>query len=173
MAEKFLGEIRMFGGNFAPRDWALCNGQLLTVNQYEALFSLLGTIYGGDGRTTFGLPDLRGRLPVHAGNGPGLSPRRLGSRAGTETESLTQAQLPAHAHSLQGSADSGTEAAPEGNFLASSSFALSPYSIEVKLDAALAVGLKQTGGSQAHHNMQPFLCVNFIIALQGIYPSRS
>ncbi|MBD3756388.1 MAG: phage tail protein, partial [Gammaproteobacteria bacterium] len=98
MSEPFVGEIRMFAGNFAPRGWAFCDGQLLAVSQNDALFSLLGTIYGGDGRTTFGLPDMRGRIPVHQGSGPGLSPRRLGSKSGAETETLTVNQMPSHTH---------------------------------------------------------------------------
>ena len=119
MSEPFVGEIRMFAGNFAPRGWAFCDGQLLAVSQNDALFSLLGTIYGGDGRTTFGLPDLRGRVPIHAGSGPGLSPRRLGAKAGAENVTLTVNQLPSHSHRLSGSANLASESRPEGNVLGS------------------------------------------------------
>lgn len=135
MSEPFLGEIRMFGGNFAPRSWAFCDGQLLPISQYTALFSLLGTMYGGDGRTTFGLPDLRGRVPIHKGSGPGLSTRTQGSKGGGEN----------NFH----------------NFL------------PVKGDAVASGPNNATTGVSPENNMQPFLCLNFIIALQGIYPSRS
>lgn len=172
MSEPFVGEIRMFAGNFSPRGWALCDGQLLAVSQNDALFSLLGTIYGGDGRTTFGLPDLRGRLPIHAGNGPGLSPRRLGAQGGAEGVTLTVNQLPSHTHEpFQASTDRGNEVNPGGNVL-SESPQISMYIEDppsVNLDAA---SVTSVGGSQSHTNLMPFLCVNFIIALFGIYPSR-
>lgn len=171
MSEPFVGEIRMFAGNFAPRGWAFCDGQLLAVSQNDALFSLLGTIYGGDGRTTFGLPDLRGRIPIHAGTGPGLSPRRLGAKFGTEEETLTVNQLPSHTHPLQASSQNTLQASPQGNVLGQ------PTSIDLYRvtapDADLSTSsITGVGGSRSHSNLMPFLCVNFIIALFGIYPSR-
>lgn len=172
MSEPFVGEIRMFAGNFAPRGWAFCDGQLLAVSQNDALFSLYGTIYGGDGRTTFGLPDLRGRVPIHAGTGPGLSPRRLGSKAGEEQVTLTVNQLPSHTHPFTGSTDNGLDSNPQGNFLASSTV-LQPYSESEALDTSMAsAAITSVGGSRSHTNLQPFLCVHFIVALFGIYPSR-
>ncbi|MGR3276433.1 phage tail protein [Acaryochloris marina NIES-2412] len=172
MSEPFVGEIRMFAGNFAPRGWALCDGQLLAVSQNDSLFSLLGTIYGGDGRTTFGLPDLRGRVPIHAGSGPGLTNRSLGSKSGTETETLTVNQLPSHTHELQGTTNIGTQPNPGGYVLATNT-SMKPYAVNETLDATLASqSISNLGGSQSHTNLQPFLCINFIIALFGIYPSR-
>ena len=172
MSEPFVGEIRMFAGNFAPRGWAFCDGQLLAVSQNDALFSLLGTIYGGDGRTTFGLPDLRGRIPIHAGHGPGLSERRLGAKGGSETETLTVNQLPSHGHPLTGSNAAATTTDPVGNAPAQG---LADY-LNPRPPPALQMSnqaLSNTGGSQPHTNMMPYLCVSFIIALFGIYPSRS
>jgi microcystin-dependent protein len=172
MSEPFVGEIRMFAGNFAPRGWAFCDGQLLSVSQNDALFSLLGTIYGGDGRTTFGLPDLRGRIPIHAGDGPGLTSRRLGQKAGTESETITTGELPAHTHPLQGTDQFADSPNPASHAPAKSTTA------DVYIDEAPSVNLAssavtQTGGSQSHTNLMPFLCIHFIIALFGIYPSRT
>jgi microcystin-dependent protein len=190
MSEPFVGEIRMFAGSFAPRSWAFCDGQLLAISQNDALFSLFGTIYGGDGITTFGLPDLRGRVPVHEGTGPGLSNRRLGAKGGAERVTLTLAQAPSHTHNLQPVAGSSAtlrfesgasdEAAPAGNSIAVARggeelFRTSAGAGE-KMHAntvSLVGGTQNAGGSQAHTNMPPFLCVNFIVALFGIYPSRS
>ncbi len=171
MSEPFVGEIRMFAGNFAPRGWAFCDGQLLSVSQNDALFSLLGTIYGGDGRTTFGLPDLRGRVPIHAGSGPGLSPRRLGAKSGAEKVTLTVNQMPSHGHALQGTSafvdqttpqDRAPARSPAGDIWATD---FSP----VNLNTA---SISKVGGSRSHTNLMPFLCIHFIIALFGIYPSR-
>ena len=172
MSEPFVGEIRMFAGNFAPRGWALCDGQLLAVSQNDALFSLFGTIYGGDGRTTFGLPELRGRIPIHAGTGPGLTPRQLGSKAGRENETLTSNQMPSHNHDFSVSADPGTIQKPTGQYLASSSTVrlFRPTPPNVSLDQSM---IEFTGGSQQHNNIMPYLCINFIVALVGIYPSRN
>ena len=172
MSEPFVGEIRMFAGNFAPRGWAFCDGQLLAVSQNDALFSLLGTIYGGDGRTTFGLPDLRGRVPIHAGHGPGLSERRLGARAGEEHVTLTTNQLPAHTHSFHATTLPGSESSPENNVLAESP------QIQPFIEDAPSVNMGNTsiasvGGSLSHTNIMPYLCVHFIISLFGIYPSRT
>ncbi|MEZ4771045.1 MAG: tail fiber protein [Caldilineales bacterium] len=171
MSEPFVGEIRMFAGNFAPQGWAFCDGQLLAISENDALFSLLGTTYGGDGRTTFGLPDLRGRVPIHAGQGPGLSPRQLGSRGGQEMVTLTVNQLASHSHQATGSGDSGADANPASNFLASSTV-VAPYVQETPDTAFAANAVSAAGGSQSHMNLMPALCVNFIIALFGIYPSR-
>jgi microcystin-dependent protein len=171
MSEPFVGEIRMFAGNFAPQGWAFCDGQLLAVSQNDALFSLLGTTYGGDGRTTFGLPDLRGRIPIHAGNGPGLSPRPLGSKGGTEAETLTVNQMAAHSHAFQGAAQAADIPDPAGNMTAKSA-TTDAYLKEAPGSALASGAVTSTGGSQSHTNLMPFLCVNFIVALFGIYPSR-
>lgn len=172
MSEPFVGEIRMFAGNFAPRGWAFCDGQLLAVSQNDALFSLLGTIYGGDGRTTFGLPDLRGRIPVHAGTGPGLSVRRLGAKGGEEKVTLTVTQLPSHSHTLQASTQLAPDDVPTGRVLAQARN-ITPYRENASLFVDMAsASVTSVGGSQSHTNLQPFLCVHFIIALFGIYPSR-
>jgi microcystin-dependent protein len=172
MSEPFIGEIRMFAGNFAPRGWAFCDGQLLAISQNDALFSLLGTIYGGDGRTTFGLPDMRGRIPNHAGSGPGLSSRRLGDKLGNENETLNTSQLPSHSHEFQASTASGTQSTNNGQYLASSANVrvFRPVGATGNL---LSTSMTNVGGNSPHNNMMPFLCINFIIALFGIYPSRS
>ena len=171
MSEPFVGEIRMFAGNFAPQGWAFCDGQLLAVSQNDALFSLFGTIYGGDGRTTFGLPDLRGRVPVHAGHGPGLSERRLGSKLGEEQVTLTTNQLPTHTHALQASGDLGGRSTAQDNLLARSTN-IDLYTGNAP-DASLAgAAIANSGDSQPHTNLMPTLCINFIVALVGIYPSR-
>ena len=172
MSEPFVGEIRMFAGNFAPRGWAFCDGQLLAVSQNDALFSLLGTIYGGDGRTTFGLPDLRGRIPIHAGTGPGLSPRRLGAKAGAEDVTLTVNQLPSHSHTVRCVKDNGNQTSPTGHVWAANTTNQYAAAAPEPTAAANANAISDTGGSQAHFNLMPFLCVHFIIALFGIYPSR-
>ncbi|SNR43937.1 phage tail protein [Puniceibacterium sediminis] len=171
MSEPFIGEIRMFAGNFAPVGWAFCDGQLLAVSQNDALFSLIGTIYGGDGRTTFGLPDMRGRVPLHFGDGPGLSSRRLGSKAGTEHVTLTMNELPIHGHDFHAQTKEATAAGPEGN-VAAMGVGVNFYS-ETAQDTNMAQSmLSHTGGSRQHTNLMPTLCVHFIIALFGIYPSR-
>ncbi len=173
MSDPFVGEIRMFAGNFAPRSYAFCDGQLLAVSQNDALFSLFGTIYGGDGRTTFGLPDMRGRIPIHAGSGPGLSPRRLGSKGGAENITLSVNQLPSHNHgtSLATVAD-GDAVDPQDNVPAylDSGKLYSTGATDVNMASSAISG---SGGSQPHSNLMPFLCVNFIVALFGAYPSRS
>ena len=172
MSEPFVGEIRMFAGNFAPRGWAFCDGQLLSVAQNDALFSLLGTIYGGDGRTTFGLPDVRGRIPIHAGSGPGLSPRRLGSKAGAENVTLIVNQLPSHTHTMQASSDNADDSLPQGDVLATATGGdlYVSENPDLNMNSAAITGV---GGSRSHTNLQPFLCIHFIIALVGIYPSRN
>ena len=172
MSEPFVGEIRMFAGNFAPRGWAYCDGQLLAVSQNDALFSLLGTIYGGDGRTTFGLPDLRGRIPIHAGHGPGLSDRRLGAKLGSEEVTLTRNELPSHSHDWQVDNGNAVNTSPGSNGYAATLNADRYRDTATNLQAMTADMVSQVGGSQSHTNMMPFQCVHFIIALFGIYPSR-
>ena len=171
MSEPFVGEIRMFAGNFAPRGWAFCDGQLLAVSQNDALFSLLGTIYGGDGRTTFGLPDLRGRIPIHAGTGPGLSPRRLGAKAGSEKETLTVNQLPSHTHEFRGSNQNTLFSPPAGRVVGNQT-QVDLYNTNGPTENMSSKAVTNVGGSRSHTNLMPFLCINFIIALFGIYPSR-
>ena len=165
MSEPFLAEIRLVGFNYPPRGWALCDGQIMPINQNQSLFSLLGTTYGGDGRTSYALPDLRGRCGLHEGNN-----YPLGQKGGTETHTLTSAEIPSHTHSLQASSDEVSEDKAAGNVLASAE-------IYTTADAATLVTLKtsitSTGGSQAHENRQPYLAVNFCIALQGLFPSRN
>lgn len=170
--EAFIGEIRMFAGNFPPRGWAFCEGQLLDVSQNDALFSILGTIYGGDGRTTFGLPDLRGRVPIHEGNGPGLTNRNLGSKGGTETNTLTVTQLPSHNHQLTIAVNTllGTQADPTG-FLASHRGAFSENPTQLQNLSGLS--MSNTGNGQSINNHQPSIAIHYIIALVGVYPSRN
>ena len=177
MSDPFVGEIRMFAGNFAPRSWAFCDGQLLAVSQNDALFSLLGTIYGGDGRTTFGLPDLRGRVPLHAGQGPGLTNRRLGSKGGSETVTLTTNQIPSHRHTLSATPNAGDSMSPVNKVPALTPLASGAgrpwYSDETPDTQMSSTAFTNSGGSRSHINEMPTLCVNFIIALFGIYPSRN
>lgn len=165
MGTPFLAEIRMMSFNFAPRGWALCNGQLLPINQNQALFSLLGTFYGGNGQTTFGLPNLQGRVPIHVGNG-----HTQGEAAGTPTVTLLVSQLPAHSHLASATSVNGTTATPTNNVLASY---LNGYGPVAALTTLAADEISSVGGSQAHENRQPFLTLNFCIALQGIFPSRN
>lgn len=174
MSEPFIAEIRIFAGNFAPRGWAFCNGQLLPISQNTALFSLIGTTYGGDGRTTTALPNLQGRAPMHPGRGPGLTARRLGEQGGVETVTLAEAQMPNHAHTLQAYSRPGDLADPAGRSLARTQGGLAYQSnSSASLVQMNAQSLAAAGGSQAHNNMQPYLAINFIIALVGLYPSRS
>jgi microcystin-dependent protein len=171
MSEPFIAEIRIFAGNFAPRSWAFCDGQLLPVSQNTALFSLIGTTYGGDGRTTMGLPNLQGRTPMHPGTGPGLTARRLGQVGGVETVTLSEAQMPNHNHQATGSSDAANQRGPAGNLPAAGG---GRGAVAYKNATATAPfeRLTTSGGGQAHNNQQPFLTLNFIIALQGLYPSR-
>ncbi len=210
--EGTIGEIRGFGGNFPPRAWAYCNGQLMSIAQNQALFSILGTTYGGDGRTTFALPDLRGRVPISEGTGPGLTPRKLGSRSGVETVILNDLQMPSHTHfatatgsggtgSITGAAsakmsissdsnDNGTDGSDGILGMADSSLyapitaenaALNIGAIEVDTSGLgvnvsnlkVAVTNSNTGGSQPHGNMQPYLTIHWVICLQGTFPSRN
>lgn len=167
--EPFIGTIVMFAGTFAPRNWAFCEGQLLSITQHEALFCVIGTTYGGDGRTSFALPDLRGRVPVHPGQGMGLSPRAVGQRFGEEKVTLTSAQIPAHSHTAYASLVPAEDDNPWHNVLGESTIYTGAVGDLTELNPGL---IGHTGDGAAHDNIQPSLCVNFIIALDGIYPSR-
>lgn len=171
MSNPFLGEVRMFAGNFAIAGWAMCQGQLESIDQNTSLFSLLGTTYGGDGQTTFALPDLRGRVPMHQGQGPGLSNRVIGESAGVETVSLNGNQMPAHTHSLVASGNPADHAAPSSSLVLSQMTGGPLYSGATANTTLGAAGLTPSGGGQPHNNMQPYLAVNFIIATTGIFPS--
>ena len=172
MSEPFLGEIRMFGFNFAPNGWALCAGQLLPISQNSALFALLGTYYGGNGQTTFGLPDLRGRVPLSFGQGPGLSNYNLGQVGGEENHTLITNEMPMHNHGVSAS-QAANATSPAGAF--PSNDARSPVNIYSSATDGTQMNPQMiglAGGSQPHNNLQPYLAVNFCIALQGIFPSR-
>ena len=164
MAEPFLSEIRIASFNFAPKGWALCNGQLLPINQNQALFSLLGTTFGGDGRVNFALPDFRSRLPVHVGAG-----FTLGQRGGEEAHTLSVSEMPQHTHLMRSNTDNATSPNPQGNYLARTPDPV--YAAPTNLVAMHPASVSSTGSSQPHLNMMPFLTLNFIIALQGIFPS--
>jgi microcystin-dependent protein len=167
MSDPFIGEIRMFAGNFAPRDWAFCAGQTLAISENDALFALIGTTYGGDGVSTFNLPDLRSRVPLHQGTS-----FVIGEMAGEENVTLTASQLPTHSHAASADANAGGQASPAGNLWAGSS--ANAYAAPVSIDTQMASGaLGPAGGSQPHDNMVPFLTINFIICLFGIFPSRN
>lgn len=174
MSEPFIAEIRIFAGNFAPRGWAFCDGQLLPVSQNTALFSLIGTTYGGDGRSTTALPNLQGRAPMHPGRGPGLTSRRLGQRGGTEIVALSEAQMPNHTHNFGVTQENGDQGTLTNQAVLGRSRGGQLYQTnQSNLTAMATTALQSTGGSQSHNNMQPFLTINFIIALVGLYPSRS
>lgn len=191
MINPFLAQIEIFAGNFAPRGWAFCEGQLLPISQYSALFSILGTTYGGDGRTTFGLPDLRGRSGMHPGHGPGLSARKLGQKIGVETTTLNSTQLAAHNHiainrltgvaAIEVNEEEGEEASPSSGFLAKTPSGNSYYLDEsdgnflagTSGDIGGSMNIINSGASSAYNNRQPFLGLNYVIALQGVFPSRS
>lgn len=169
MATPFIGQISIFGFNFAPRGWAFCNGQILSIAQNTALFSLLGTTYGGNGTTTFALPNLQSRVPVHFGQGSGLSAYVLGQQAGTETVTLTAGQMPQHNHALNAFATTGTETVPANGVPANTQGSVNATANTAF--ASAAVGL--AGSNQPHPNIPPYLALNFSIALEGIFPSRS
>ena len=168
MSDPFLGEIHIFAGNFAIRSWAFCNGQLLPIAQNTALFSILGTTYGGDGRTTFALPDMQSRAPIHPGTGPGLTNRRLGERGGAETATAA-GNPPLHGHQLMGSENEATTSNPGGQLLAGTA----ENTYDSKGNPVPMGGSVATTGGQAHNNIQPFLALNFLIALAGTFPSRN
>ena len=196
--EAYIGSIAMFAGNFAPQNWALCNGQLIAISQNQALFSIIGTTYGGDGRTTFALPDLRGRVPINWGTGPGLTDRRLGQFSGQEYHTLTQTEMPSHTHIAQYTAPAFTGLVkpgaktgrgakvtdPTGAFMSTAPASTEIYSttsdaqmgespVTITESSPGNVVIGNSGNSQGHNNMQPWLCVNFIICLFGVYPPRS
>jgi microcystin-dependent protein len=168
MAEPFLSEIRIMSFGFPPKGWALCDGQLLPINQNQALFSLLGTTYGGDGRVNFGLPNLQSRVPIHMGNG-----HTLGERGGEQGHTLSISEIPAHAHTLRGATTQATTIAPDVGTVLSASTPQSFYGSSTGFAQMAPQSLANMGGSQAHLNMQPFLVLNFSIALQGIFPSQT
>jgi microcystin-dependent protein len=183
MSNPFLAEIRIFTGNFAPKGWALCDGQVLPLSQNTALFSLLGTTYGGDGKSNFALPNLQGMAPMQAGQGPGLSDRVLGEPGGTQTVTLLATEIPSHTHSLMGTAVDGTGASATNGVLAKTRWfvdsgnkgTVSQYN-SVNQSQMVTMSPQSTsiaGGSQPHNNMMPFLGLTFIIALQGVYPPRT
>lgn len=171
--EQFLCEIRLFAGNFAPKGWAFCNGQLLPLSQYQALFGILGTTYGGDGRTSFALPDLRGRVPVHAGtsSGPGVREVHLGESSGTNTNVMSIANLPPHNHAVLASNQQGTSGDPTNNFPANSGNTDAEYAnnANATMNAQMT---NRVGNGQPINNMQPYLGLNYIISLQGVYPNE-
>ena len=186
--DAYIGEVKLFAGNFAPRGWAFCDGQILPIDGNQALFSILGNSYGGNGRTTFALPDMRGRVAVGPRTGPGLSTYREGNQGGTETNTLSTAQLPAHNHDaigiIKASNANATAKEPAGNYFASSIYAINRGNIvdvlsygatsDVEMNAnAIEVRVGDTGSNQAANNRQPYLAMNYIICIQGIYPSRS
>ncbi|MDB4412532.1 tail fiber protein [bacterium] len=171
MSEPFIGQIQTFGFNFAPRAWAFCNGQLLPISQNNALFALIGTIYGGDGRTTFALPDLRGRMPMHYGQGSGLSNRQIGQSSGAESHQLSVGELPVHTHTHNVTAAVGDSPSPVGAVPATANDGESNYSTATS--GLSAVNGNSQGGGQAHNNMPPYLAINFSIALTGIFPPRN
>jgi len=179
MSDPFLGEIKMVGFNFAPRNFANCDGYLLAISSNSALYSLLGTTYGGDGRTTFALPDLRGRVPIHTGNGPGLSNRKIGMRSGSETVTLNANQISAHTHLLTDGMvpttnSVGNQTGPDGNRPATANDGESNYS-DGEGTGGIALGgeTANSGGDQSHNNMPPFLTIRFVIATAGIFPPRN
>jgi microcystin-dependent protein len=166
MADPFIGEIRMFGGNFAPAGWAFCEGQLIPISENDALFNLIGTTYGGDGQETFALPNLAGRLPMHQGG-----THVLGEAAGVESVTLTTSQIPQHTHALVATTDPGSSANPDGKVVANGQGA--QLYIEDVASTVLPSQVSPAGGSQPHDNLQPYLAIRFIISLYGIYPSQS
>lgn len=169
MSQPFVGEIRMFAGNFAPAGWMFCAGQLLPISQFETVFTLIGTTYGGDGQTTFALPDLRGRLPVHQGNG-----FVIGENGGAETVTINTTSMPAHSHPFVGTQTTATGTVPAGNVLAGSTGAtVSPYGTDAPLTGLAPQSMATVGGNQPHSNLQPYLCVNFIISMFGVFPSQN
>jgi len=178
MSDPFLGEIRMVGFNFAPTGWALCNGQTLSISQYAALFALLGTTFGGNGTTTFNLPNLQGRVPIHQGNGAGLSPYVMGEAGGAENVTLLSNQMPAHNHLVNVNNAAGNSADPTGKILAETATESRPpvltqtYTSNAATGTLAPTAVSIAGGNVPHANLQPFLTVNFIIALVGIFPTR-
>ncbi len=172
MADPFVAEIRIFPFNFAPKGWAWCDGQLLPLSQNTALFSLLGTTYGGNGKSNFALPDLQGRAPMHPGQGPGLSLHDLGETGGSETVTLLESEIPSHSHALRGSLDDGDLNIPTPNRTLAKSSQANAYSTTATLVGMAPEALTPAGGDQPHNNLQPYLTFYFCIALQGVFPPR-
>ena len=175
MANPFVAEIRIFAGNFAPKGWALCDGQILPISQNTALFSLLGTTYGGDGKSNFALPDLQGSAPMQQGQGPGLSLRSLGEAAGEQTVTLLTTEMPAHPHQAQANSGGNNKPSPVGNAWSTlgSTRTPPPLYFDAQNEPMNPLSLSLTGGSLPHNNLSPFLGLTFIIAMQGVYPPRS
>ena len=171
MADPFVAEIRIFPFNFAPKGWAWCDGQLLPLSQNTALFSLLGTTYGGNGKSNFALPDLQGRAPMHPGQGPGLSLHDLGETGGSETVTLLESEIPAHSHSVTVSASDATEPSPVGQLFAKG-IGIGYYAVPGALTQLSPNAISPAGGDQPHNNLQPYLTYYFCIALQGVFPPR-
>lgn len=173
MSQPFVGQLMCVGFNFAPEGWALCNGQLLSIEQNTALFSLIGTFYGGDGRTTFALPNLQGRVPVHMGNGLGLTPYTVGEQYGVENVTLQIPNMPTHTHAVNCDSGKGNKPAPNGNYPAADAAGVTAEYAATAASTMNPGMIGASGGNQPHENRQPSLVLNWIIALQGIYPSRS
>jgi len=173
VAQPYVGEIRMFAGNFAPAGWMFCSGQTLPISENETLFQLIGTTYGGDGEETFQLPNLQSRIPIHMGTGPDGTTYQLAEAAGTESVTLTTQQIPIHNHALVASQADGTSPNPQGNLLAQTPTGIFPYFEDTPTANMNNNAITPVGGSQPHENCQPFLCVNFIISLFGIFPSQT
>jgi len=171
MQDPFIGNIIMFGGTFPPLGWAFCDGSLLAISQYEALFTLIGTTYGGDGQNTFGLPDLRSRIPIHQGQGSGLSNYVIGQVAGTETVTLTAQQMPAHTHGVLSNSGTGTSSDPTNNFLGAQSDLLEYFAAPNATMKANA--MSNSPGGSSHDNIMPYQALNYVIALEGIYPTQN
>lgn len=176
MSDAYVGEIRLFAGNFAPNHWMLCYGQIMQIMNEQALYSLLGTSYGGDGRSSFGIPDFRGRVPVHQGNGPGLTPRPLGQKWGQESVHLSVEQIPSHTHNVQCSTSSAMASSPGNTLLSAVDSDRKLYDTDLtasQIKDMASASIASAGGGIAHHNMMPSLGVNFIICRLGDYPQRS
>lgn len=173
MGQPFVGEIRMFGGNFAPVGWHFCDGALMPISENDTLFNLIGTTYGGDGQETFALPDLQGRIPIHQGRGPGImQDYQIGEKAGVESVTINIPQLPIHNHAVLASTATASNPNPQDNILAASP-TIESYVIDVAGPSLAPNTISFVGGSQPHENMMPFLCINFIISLYGVYPSQT
>ncbi len=172
MGEPYVGEIRMFGGNFAPAGWAFCNGALMAISENDTLFNLIGTTYGGDGQQTFGLPDLQSRVPMHMGQGPGITQNYvIGEKAGVESVTLTTSQIPIHTHSFIASTNTSLSTSPTNN-VAAAGITTKMYTEDVANQPLNNAVVTPQGGGQPHDNIQPYLCISFIISLFGVYPSQ-
>jgi microcystin-dependent protein len=173
MSNPFLAEIRIFPFNFAPKGWAFCNGQLMPISQNTALFSLLGTNYGGDGKSNFALPNIQGSAPMHPGQGPGLSLHDLGETGGSDTVTLLQSEMPAHSHGVTASNQQGTDQSPINEMFAGGVGGIALYAAPGSITQLASNALTPAGGNQPHNNLMPYLTLNFCIALQGVFPARS